>query len=178
MIMREIDATPRPFGLVVNSGLLPIRTGSTVAANDVVGAQTQPAAELLTINLVQWSGGLRGRASNTYTEDTATGQGLRHSPEHLGQLELSLAIWQNKRFASVELQAMSERLTVAGNAVGPVKLVNAALFNQMIVKGVDVSTIIYNLLAQHYRNPVSVELTKDSTEQDGRQFPIKATNKS
>jgi hypothetical protein len=110
MIMREIDATPRAFGLVVNSGLLPIRTGSAVAANHVVGVQAQPVAELLTINLAQWGGGLRGWASytDTYTEDTATGQGLSNSPEHLGRFELSLAIWQNKGFASVELQAMSE----------------------------------------------------------------------
>ena len=125
----------------------------------------------------QWASGLRGRASYTYTEttDATTGQRLSNSPEHLGQFQLSVPVWREKLFASMELQAMSERLTVGGNTVGPVWQVNATLFSQKIAKGLEVSASIYNLFDQRYRDPVSADFSQDSVQQDGRQFRLKLT---
>jgi iron complex outermembrane receptor protein len=127
----------------------------------------------------QWASGLRGRASYAYTrtEDATTGQRLSNSPEHLGQLALEVPLWRDKLFASMELQAMSDRQTVSGNTVGPVWLVNATLFSQKIVKGLEVSASVYNLFDQRYSDPVSADFNRDSIQQDGRQFRLKLTYK-
>jgi outer membrane receptor for ferrienterochelin and colicins len=127
----------------------------------------------------QWASGLRGRASYTYThtEDSTTGQRLSNSPEHLGQLQLSVPLYRDKLFASMELEAMSDRQTVRGNNVGPVWLVNATLFSQKIIKNLEFSASIYNLLGQHYSDPTSADFTQDSIQQDGRQFRLKLTYK-
>jgi outer membrane receptor for ferrienterochelin and colicins len=125
----------------------------------------------------QWASGLRGRASYAYTctQDATTGQRLSNSPEHLGQLQLSVPLWRDKLFASMELEAMSDRQTVGGNTVGPVWLVNATLFSQKIAKGLEVSASVYNLLDRRYSDPVSPDFTQDSIQQDGRQFRLKLT---
>ena len=124
-----------------------------------------------------WASGLRGRASYTYahTEYTATGDRLSNSPEHLGQLELSVPLWRDKLFASMELQAMSEREMVRGGTVGAFAVVNATLFSRELVKGLEVSGSIYNLFDQHYSDPVSGDFTQNSIQQDGRQFRVKLT---
>jgi iron complex outermembrane receptor protein len=90
-------------------------------------------------------------------------------------LELSVPLWQDKVFASAQLVAMSGRDTVRAGSVGPVWLVNATLFSQKIAKGLEISGSVYNLLNQHYRDPVSADFTQDSIEQDGRQFRVKLT---
>jgi iron complex outermembrane receptor protein len=127
----------------------------------------------------KWASGLRARASYayTYTEDSATGQQLSNSPENLGQLQLSAPLWRDKLFASMELEAMSDRQTASGNNVGPVWLVNATLFSQKIAKGLEVSASIYNLFDWRYSDPVSPDFTQDSIQQDGRQFRVKLTYK-
>ena len=127
----------------------------------------------------QWASGLRGRASYTYThtEDSATGQQLSNAPENLGQVQLSVPLWRDKLFASLEFEAMSERDTVRGGSVGPVWLLNATLFSQKIVKGLEFSASVYNLLGQHYSDPASSDFTQDSIQQDGRQFRLKLTYK-
>jgi outer membrane receptor for ferrienterochelin and colicins len=125
----------------------------------------------------RWASGLRARVSYayTYTEEAATGQRLSNSPEHLGQLALEVPLWRDKLFASMELQAMSERQTASGNTVGPVWLVNATLFSQKIAKGLEVSASIYNLFDWRHSDPVSPDFTQNSIQQDGRQFRLKLT---
>jgi len=125
----------------------------------------------------QWAGGLRGRASYAFThaEYTSTGQRLSSSPEHLGQLSLSVPLWRNKLFASTELQAMSERETVRGGNVGAFWLVNATVFSRELVKGLEISGSVYNLFDQRYSDPVSGDFTQNSIAQDGRTFRLKLT---
>src|SRR5258706_5342316 len=96
-----------------------------------------------------------------------TGQRLANSPQHLGKLSLSVPLWEEKIFASVELQGMSDRRTVSGGNVGAVWLANATLFSRELFKGLEVSASIYNLLDQRYRDPVSPDFTRDSIQQDG-----------
>lgn len=160
---------------------------------DLIHYQQDPANELFYfVNLdsvraegaefevaAKWASGLRARASYayTYTEDSATGQRLSNSPEHLGQLQLSVPLWRDKLFASMELEAMSVRQTASGNNVGPVWLVNATLFSQKIAKGLEVSASIYNLFGWRYSDPVSPDFSQDSIQQDGRQFRLKLTYK-
>ena len=187
--------TIRSYELVCEQRFGPHWSGSTSLflndINDLIHYQQDPANGLFHFaNLdsvraegaefevaSQWPGGLRGRASYayTYTQDSATGQRLSNSPEHLGQLQLSVPIWRDKLFASMELQVMSDRLTASGSTVGPMWLVNATLFSQKIAKGLEVSASIYNLFDRRYSDPVSPDFTQDSVQQDGRQFRLKLT---
>ena len=125
----------------------------------------------------QWANGLRARASYTYThaEDTLTGQKLSNSPEHMGKLSLTVPLWQDKLFASVELQGMSSRETVRPGSVGGFWLANATLFSRELVKGLEISASIYNLFDRRYSDPVSGDFNQNAIEQNGRQFRIKAT---
>ncbi len=125
----------------------------------------------------EWAGGLRGRASYTYThtEDATTGRRLSNSPEHLGKFGLSVPLWRDKVFGSLEVQGMSRRETVQGGAVGGFWLANATLFSRELVKGVELSAGIYNLFDHRYSDPVAVDFTQNSIPQDGRSFRVKAT---
>jgi outer membrane receptor for ferrienterochelin and colicins len=125
----------------------------------------------------RWANGLLGRASYafTQTEDAGTGLRLSNSPEHVAKLSLSVPLWQDKIFASAELQAMSQRDTVRGGNVGGVWLANTTLFSRELVKGLEVSATLYNLFNQRYGDPVPEDFRQDSIRQDGRTFRLKMT---
>jgi iron complex outermembrane receptor protein len=133
-----------------------------------------------------WASGIRGRASYTLqrTRDTTTHEVLIDSPEHLGKFNLSVPIWKNKVFGSVEVQYASKRTAVyqdsSGNLVSGVDaagygLVNLTLFSQNLAPGLEVSATVYNLLDRHYSDPSSFFHQQDLIEQDGRSFRLKAT---
>jgi iron complex outermembrane receptor protein len=46
-----------------------------------------------------------------------------------------------------------------------------------VVKGLELSVSIYNLLDREYADPVSDDFTQDTIEQDGRTFRIEATKR-
>ncbi len=130
--------------------------------------------------------GLRGLASYTFadTEDENTGAQLENSPRHLGKLNLSASLWREKVFASLELQATSERRTVAGSETDAYAIVNFTLFSRELLKGLELSASIYNLFDERYSHPVSADFTYngpvsgetlalDTVEQDGRSFRVK-----
>ena len=125
----------------------------------------------------RWAHGLRGRASYAYsnTEDSSTGRRLANSPQHVGKLSLSVPVWGEAVFASLELQGMSERETTSGGKVGAAWLANTTLFSRDLVKGLEISASVYNLLDQHYRDPAAPDFMQDSIPQDGRSFRIKMT---
>jgi iron complex outermembrane receptor protein len=132
--------------------------------------------------------GLRTLASYTFadTEDKSTGQQLENAPQHLGKLGLTQPVWQEKVFASLEMQTMSSRRTVAGGEVDPFTVVNFTLFSRELVKGLELSASIYNLFDQRYSHPVSADfsytgpisgnpISLDAVQQDGRSFRVKLT---
>ena len=131
-----------------------------------------------------WAGGLRGRVSYTYqhTENTDTGHVLTDSPAHLGKLNISVPVWRDKVFAGVEFLCVSRRTTThltpfgtaeAGADAPGYGLVNLTLFSQNLVKGLDLSASIYNLLDKHYGDPSTPGHQQDIIEQDGRSFRVK-----
>ena len=133
-----------------------------------------------------WPSGVRGRASYTFqeTEDHSTGHVLTDSPEHLGKVNLSVPLWKDKIFAGLEFIYMSSRTTVYQTSSGTLAagadaaghgLVNFTLFSQNLVKGLEVSASVYNLLDRRYSNPSSAFHQQDLIEQDGRSFRVKLT---
>jgi iron complex outermembrane receptor protein len=98
----------------------------------------------------EWPSGLQGRISYTLqeTEDRSTGRRLTDSPEHLGKVNLSAPLpWlKEKVFASAEFQYTSQRRTLAGTEAGGFGVVNFTLFSRNVVKGLELSASVYNLL--------------------------------
>jgi iron complex outermembrane receptor protein len=133
-----------------------------------------------------WKGGFRARASYTLarTRDTTTHEVLIDSPEHLGKINLSVPVWKDKVFASLEWILESKRTSVyedsSGNLVSGLNapgygLVNLTLFSQNLAPGLEVSASVYNLLDHKYSDPSPYYTQLDLIEQDGRSFRLKVT---
>jgi len=124
-----------------------------------------------------WPGGLQGRISYTLqeTKDRSTGQRLTDSPEHLGKVNLSVPLLKEKIFASAEFQYTSERATLLGTEANGFGIVNFTLFSRNLVKGLELSASVYNLLDEKYADPATPFHSQDILERDGRTFRVKLT---
>ncbi len=134
-----------------------------------------------------WFSGVRGRVSYTFqvTENTATDQVLTDSPKHLGKINLTAPLLKDKIFAGLEFQYISKRTTshlgtdVAGEDAPAYGVVNVTLFSQNLVKGLELSASLYNLLDRKYSDPATQgqgrNHLQDLIEQDGRAFRVKLT---
>jgi len=136
-----------------------------------------------------WSSGVRGRASYTFqeTEDKSNGQVWTDSPRHVAKLNLSVPLWKDKIFAGLEFQYLSSRNTTFLNwkeqqwveQPGPdaagYGIVNFTLFSQNLLKGLDLSASVYNLLDTTYSDPSTPYHVQSSIEQNGRNFRVKLT---
>jgi len=127
----------------------------------------------------EWPGGLQGRISYTLqeTKDRSTGQRLTDSPEHLGKVNLSVPVplLKEKVFASAEFQYTSQRTTLLGTEAAGFGIVNFTLFSRNLVKGLELSASVYNLLDKKYGDPATPFHLQDILERDGRTFRVKLT---
>jgi iron complex outermembrane receptor protein len=130
--------------------------------------------------------GARARLSYALqrTEDAQTGAELSNSPQHLAKLNLAVPILKDKVFLGIETQYSSSVTTLTGNEVDSYWLVNATLFSQKIVKGLEASVSVYNIFNEKYGYPGASEhlqaltvpgRTLDVIQQDGRSFRFKFT---
>ena len=128
----------------------------------------------------RWARGLSARFSYTFAqvrqerpgEDRTT---PANSPRHLAKAAFSVPVYREKIFASLELQGMSSRRTVLGSDVPAFMVANFTLFSRNLIKNLDASVSLYNLLDRRYSDPVSPDFTQQSIEQDGRQLRVKLT---
>jgi iron complex outermembrane receptor protein len=109
------------------------------------------------------------------TEDTATNAELTTSPRYQAKLNLIAPLYPEKIFAGLELLYYSPVSTLAGQRLDGHTLLNFTLFSREIVKGLQFSGSVYNLLNTHYAYPGAAEHTQDAILQDGRSFRIKFT---
>jgi len=124
-----------------------------------------------------WAGTVRGRASYAFqeTKDSSTGRVLSDSPRHLGKLNLSVPLLKEKIFAGAEFLYVSPRNTGVGTVAGGYGIVNLTLFSQNLLKGLELSGGVYNLLDRHYDDPATPFHRQDVIEQNGRTFRVKLT---
>ncbi len=133
-----------------------------------------------------WSGGVRSRLSYAFqeTEDTETDKVLTDSPRHLVKLNLNVPLLKDKIFAGVEFQYMSKRTTThltpagtqeSGGDADGFGIVNLTLFSRELLKGLEFSASVYNLLDREYDDPSTPFHRQDVIEQDGRTFRLKLT---
>ena len=130
----------------------------------------------------RWTNDLRARASYTFQDTSDKGGGGAtvasarvDSPRHLAKLHVSVPLVEKKVFASAEFLYTSDRLTRLGTTAGAYGIVNLTLFSQELLKGLDLSVGVYNLLDRQYSDPATPFHTQDLLARDGRTFRLKAT---
>lgn len=137
-----------------------------------------------------WNNGVRTRLSYTYveTKNDTVNWSLPDSPSHLIKLNLCAPLYRDKVFAGLEFQYTGERrslnyttdalnqpLTVQGESAASFGTVNFTLFSQNLVKGLEFSASVYNLLDWDYADPATRFHEQDVLAQDGRSFRLKLT---
>lgn len=131
-----------------------------------------------------WASGIRGRASYTFqhVENEFTGNGFTDSPLHMFKFNLSVPLVKEKLFASLEYQYMTSRETVFTSASGATiagvdtdgfGILNFTLFSQNLLKNLEASASVYNLLGESYADPSTRFHLQDQLPRDGRSFRIK-----
>lgn len=137
-------------------------------AVDVKGAEIEAEAS--------WENGVRLRGSYAYAhaEDRPGGTTPPNSPRSLAVFQASAPVWPEKIFGSVELLAMSERQTGRGENLAGHLLVNLNLFSRELVKNLEISAGVYNLLDKQYYDPAGPDFAQDANPQPGRTFRVKA----
>jgi outer membrane receptor for ferrienterochelin and colicins len=124
-------------------------------------------------------GGLDGTVSYSFqdAENTSTRLALTNSPKHVVQTSLSVPIFKQKVFASMDLQFVSKRATLAGEYTGAEIVPNFTLFTRNVLKGWEISASLYNGTNQRYADPSGNGLAEDTIVQDGRTFRVKVRYK-
>ena len=133
-----------------------------------------------------WANGIRGRASYTIqkTENSASNVAFADSPEQMFKFNLSVPVVHEKLIASLEYQYTSSRhttatgnggVTVSGVDTEAFGVVNLTLFSHDLLKNLDISASVYNLLNESYADPSTRYHLQDHLPRDGRTFRIKMT---
>ena len=138
----------------------------------------------------KWPGGTMARASYTLesTHNRSSSLDLPDSPDHLVKFNLSVPVWEQKIFAGVEFQYTSSRdsfhnttdangqpLTVMGQTASGFAVVNLTLFSRNLLKNLEFSASVYNLLDKQYSDPATHFHKQDLIPQNGRSFRVKLT---
>ncbi len=153
------------------------------------GAFTNFNVETLGLTLAldgKWESGIRGRVSYgiQHTENRDSGAEMPDSPEHLVKFNASVPLVREKVFAGLEVQFTSRRRTVftdlsgstlTGESTPPFALVNFTLFSQDLIKNLEASASIYNLLDTTCYDPAARLHLQDRIRRDGRSFRLKLT---
>ena len=136
-----------------------------------------------------WTNGIRCRFSYSLqqTTDHSVNWEMPDSPDNLLKLNVSVPLIPDKLFAGLEVQYTSSRdslnnitvggqpVTVQGEQAGGFAVLNFTLFSQNLLKNLDVSASVYNLLDRHYLDPATQFHTQDVLQQDGRAFRVLVT---
>lgn len=119
--------------------------------------------------------GLRWRASYALqrTEDAITGMVLTNSPRHLAKLNFMTPLPATTWRGGLEWQYTDRRRTLSGGKTASYALTNLTLSNGQLVKGLEMSASLYNLLDKSYADPGGEEHLQDVIPQDGRGWRLK-----
>jgi outer membrane cobalamin receptor len=161
--------------------------------SDLIDSKVDPSDGLLTfqnLNSVEmkgaevelegkWANGFRvgGSYARQHVEDSDTGEILPNSPRNVVKTHVSVPVWRDKLFASVEFLYTSDRITLRQNHSGDAEIVNTTLFSREILPNLECSISVYNVFDQKYRFLGSTEHAQDTIPQDGRTLRLKATYK-
>lgn len=119
------------------------------------------------------SAGLQTLASYSWQRatDGASGAALSNSPRHLGKFRFSAPAPRRGSTVAVELRAVSDRTTLAGNVANAHVVVNTR-YVLPLGRGTRFTADVRNLFGQQYGDPASAEHLVDTIPQDGRTFRV------
>ena len=122
-------------------------------------------------------GGLQGGVSVSVqkAENRETKSWLPNSPRQVAKLDVTVPLFEERLFAGFELQVLGRRKSVAREDVHGHLLANLTLFSHDLVKGLEISASVYNLLGERYFDPAGNEHLQDQIEQDGTSFRLNLT---
>ncbi|HEV2692305.1 MAG TPA: TonB-dependent receptor [Verrucomicrobiae bacterium] len=134
----------------------------------------------------KWENDIRTRLSYSlqHTESRDTDAGLPDSPMHLIKANVSVPLLKDKIFAGLEFQYTSSSHTVfsdlsgdtlAGPDADGYATVNFTIFSQNLVRNLDASVSVYNLLNNQYSVPSTRFHLQNAIQQDGINFRLKLT---
>lgn len=123
----------------------------------------------------KWDNGLLVRTNYTRQDavDSKTGQRLTNSPENVIKAQVSVPVYRDKIFTSLELLYASDRTTIQRQKTGDAWLLNATLYGRELAPGLECSASVHNLLNQKYSTPGGSEHQQDMIVQDGLTFWFK-----
>lgn len=172
---------PNQLRMVVSSFYYPIR--------NVINEQVDPAngnaffanGESLDLRGFEFAlsrnlpAGMEGTVSYSFqnAKDESSSTAVPNAPKHLAQASLSEPLIRRKIFASMDLQFVSDRATLAGSYTGSYLVPNFTLFTRNVVKGWEASASLYNAFNRKYADPAGEGLPENVIVQDGRTFRIK-----
>jgi iron complex outermembrane receptor protein len=105
--------------------------------------------------------------------NVSNGSPLTNSPHELAQAHLSVPLYHRQIFASMNVQYVSKRRTLAGNYAGAYLVPNLTFFSPKALKGWEVSASFYNVFDEKYGDPGAEEHRQNIILQDGRTFRVK-----
>jgi outer membrane receptor for ferrienterochelin and colicins len=119
--------------------------------------------------------GLESTVSYSFQDVTnaSTPMAVTNSPKHLVQASLGVPLIKQKLFASMDLQYVSKRVTLAGQYSAAYVVPNFTLFSRNILARWQISASLYNAFNQKFADPAGNGLAEDSIFQDGRTYRIK-----
>jgi outer membrane receptor for ferrienterochelin and colicins len=119
--------------------------------------------------------GLEGTVGYSLEEatNTSTRTAVTNAPKHLVQASLSVPLVKQRVFASMDLQYVGKRSTLAGQYTGAYVVPNFTLFTRDVLKRWEISASLYNAFNQKYADPAGNGLAENIIVQDGRSFRIK-----
>ena len=123
----------------------------------------------------KWDNGLLVRASYTHqeAESRTSNQPLVNSPANMLKTQVSVPLFRDKIFGSVELLYASDRLTIEGAHSDRTWLLNGTIYSHKLAPHLTISVSVSNILDQRYATPSSVQTIQDALTQEGRTFRLK-----
>jgi iron complex outermembrane receptor protein len=107
-------------------------------------------------------------------KDAVSGMQLSSSPRHLAKAHVTVPL-HAQLLASLELQYNGASRTIRGARADDFLLTNLTLLSEKVLRGLEVSVGIYNVLDQRYSYPGSGDNIQDVIEQNGRTVQGKLT---
>jgi iron complex outermembrane receptor protein len=122
---------------------------------------------------VRLKSGIRTQASYALqqTTDEDLHATLTNSPRHLAKLQVSVPGPAARSFASFDIQALSQRSTVAGTVV-PAQAVANVTLNAPIARSLELVGAVRNVFDARYADPASDEHRVDAIVQNGRTLSV------
>jgi outer membrane receptor for ferrienterochelin and colicins len=116
------------------------------------------------------------RLSHTYQNSQIQGYSTApNAPQQMLKLNLSVPVWQDKLYTSLESQYVSGRTTTLDARISGYTFTNLIVFTRHFLPGIEFTGGIYNLFNEQYSDPASQPIAAQIVPQNGRNWRLRLT---